>query len=200
MFLISVVVVVVVVFVLAFRPTVQPADTSSLKTGDLVLFSSSRKWTRMFLRFTHVGMIIVLPKRAPFILEIHQKGDVSPLLDSGRLVMYDFWERVHQYPGRVYVAPLRNEEVLGVSRSLDQFFNQYEPYEYYDKYASHFIKKCIFGMPCKKPPHLVYCSELIGRMLGGFDNTECLTPAGLLDLGFHDRPRVVMKTRKMEPN
>lgn len=176
-------------------PTVEPMmDTSTLKTGDLVLFSSSRSWTRMFLRFTHVGMIIVQNNRV-FVLEIHQRGDVSLLHDTGKVVMYPFWERVRQYPGRVYVATLHNPEVLKPFDDLRQF-------EYYDHYASHYVKKCILGMPCKKPPHLVYCSELVGNMLKipEDQDPECLTPAGLLDLGFHSRPRLVTKPLKMESN
>ena len=188
--------VVLIIGVSFLIPTVEAlADTSTLKTGDLVLFSSSRKWTRMFLRFTHVGMVVVRDGEK-FILEIHQKGDVSQM-DTGKVVLYPFWERVLQYHGRVYVAALRNPEALKPSvGNLRQF-------EYYDEYASHYVKKCIFrnsSSSCKKPPHLVYCSELIGNMLRtpeGLD-TECLTPAGLLDLGFHDRPRVVTKPSKME--
>lgn len=177
-------------FIFAYIPTVEAlTDTSALKTGDLVLFSSSKSWTRMLLRFTHVGMVVVRDDGV-FILEIHQKGDVSPLRDTGKVVLYDFWERVLRYPGRVYTATLRNPEALK-PRMIGGL-------EYYDGYASHYVKKCVLGIPCKKPPHLVYCSELIGSMLK-IPDPECLTPAGLLDLGFYDRPKVVSKPRKSEP-
>jgi len=184
-------------------PAVEPVDPSVLRTGDLVLFSSDRRWTRMFLRFTHVGMVVMRRHGPPAILEIHQKGDVSPTRDTGKVVMYDFWDRVLQYPGRVYVAPLR----VMASRPLLFPLNRYK---YYDQYASHYMKKCVLGIrPCEKPSDdFVYCSEFICILLrDGMGlpfpkdlDPECLTPAGLLDLGFHDRPRVVLKTWKTRSN
>ena len=166
-----------------------------MKTGDLVLFSSDASFTRMFVRFTHVGLIV----DDRLVLEMHRAGDrgtghLRNYFEGGRPTgpkLYDLRARIAAYPGRVWIAPL----LVRSSPPKMDHLSRYRDLEFDDAYVWRYLRSCVadrwFGLADRwfghrKSPTSVFCAEFVGMVLrdaAGIDiDVGCLTPCSLASL------------------
>lgn len=111
------------------------------KSGDLILFHSQNTWnsTKMLSYFTHIGVVIALPNRAPRLLEINRNGVLLSTSDRPQtdVAFTDLFERINKYHGAVFHKNLSANLPDNVVESLIDFVERYAKTNI--KYASSLV-------------------------------------------------------------
>lgn len=153
-----------------------------MRTGDILLFrprEGVRKWV---LGYTHVGIVV-----GDQILEAHARGDVTELgNEGGGVFAYDIESRIAAYDGDVYWARLRAPRPP--KGTIERIAASFERHEYDHDHVSWLVGTCALGMPLPRRPNVVFCSELVTRILQragvvsrGID-PSCMTPDHVAEL------------------
>jgi len=160
-----------------------------LKTGDLILFRSQR-WTRNFVYFTHVGMIVDL-NGEKFVLELNKKYYKKDIVPGVKL--YKLLSRIANFDGKIYIAPINRIEKSSIYKLLNNL-NEYYNIKF-DKYMFFTLLKNTFKIKNKKRTGM-FCSEFIGYILQNIDildknyKIDTLFPESILDLKNKNNERI----------
>jgi len=140
---------------------------NDLKTGDIVLFRSKR-WTRFFTKYTHVGMIVDINSQK-FILEINRYDYKKYNVKKG-VGLYEIYSRIESFSGDVYILPMKYTYIT-IEKQKKLFLNlsKYKEIEFDNTIYSYLLKKKLIklGFPFIKfkQRNGMFCSEFIEYIL-----------------------------------
>ena len=140
---------------------------NDLKTGDIVLFRSKR-WTRFFTKYTHVGMIVDINSQK-FILEINRYDYKKYNVKKG-VGLYEIYSRIESFSGDVYILPMKYKYIT-IEKQKKLFLNlsKYKEIEFDNTIYSYLFKKKLIklGFPFIKfkQRNGMFCSEFIEYIL-----------------------------------
>jgi len=140
---------------------------NDLKTGDIVLFRSKR-WTRFFTKYTHVGMIVDINSQK-FILEINRYDYKKYNVKKG-VCLYEIYSRIESFSGDVYILPMKYKYIT-IEKQKKLFLNlsKYKEIEFDNTIYSYLFKKKLIklGFPFIKfkQRNGMFCSEFIEYIL-----------------------------------
>jgi len=161
----------------------------SMRTGDVLLFrprvGGLRTW---LLGYTHVGMIVGDSN----VVEAHDAGDVTELGNrGGGVYAYNVAARVNAYDGDVYWSRLSSPPPSG---TIESIVSTYQNHGYDDDHVSWLMGTCVLGLPLPRRPNVVFCSELVTRVLqragvlSADIDPSCMTPDHVADLDVYEPP------------
>lgn len=169
-----------------------PRVLRTMRTGDLVLFRSRTGIRNVVLGYTHVGMVV-----GDRVVEAHAAGDAVHLGNArGGVFSYDLAERVSTYDGEVYVARLLTRP--RDPGSIERIVREWSSSSYDADHATWIVGSCVLGLPMERPRGVVFCSEMIVRVLqrAGIVSTDvdasCTTPDHLASFGVFGSPRRIV--------
>lgn len=167
-------------------PLAEVVRTAS--SGDVLLFRARRGVRRLLMDYTHAGIVV-----GPRVVEAHATGDGSALGNPHSGVFaYDLARRVRTYDGTVYLARLRARP--NAPGDIERVAAEFERAPYDARHASWVVGACTLGLPLKRRPGAVFCSELVVKILqrvgivGSNVRASCTRPDQLLDLGMFGPP------------
>lgn len=147
------------------------------RTGDLVFFRANTidLVHDLVSSFTHVGLVLVEPGRAPLLAEIHKDEDIHGTWQPSGVYLNDLTWRVTQCDSRVFVVPrttpIDAAEVRSAVTSLVD-----APYP---RALRRHVAACVMCPMYAPRDGRVMCSEFVMRVLGE-PRWRCKTPADVM--------------------
>ena len=164
--------------------------SKSVKSGDLILFKykDSNFVQKLFINFTHVGLVIVDPiTKHPYIIEHHDKDDLKHVnIYSENVNLYPLVERIKTYEGTACISYINKEVPYNL---IDDILTDYNilKIEFDSNYKMNYIKRCVLTMNNKNLDGKLSCAQFILILLNMLNitdnkNIDCFVPDDILTL------------------